>query len=144
MTRKKNRNNNEIIPYFIDECLYQSTKTWSINEKVETATSLNLKSTKDEIISETLNTKYPDGIFILTKNKRKDKKGDYFKKLKNQCLVIFSIEDKNEQEIYFDKFQRMVKNKSKLLGTKVTLAKEFVYLKKRNKKTIKYKYNQYI
>lgn len=140
---KKCQNKKYEITQFIDENLPNEKKIWSANKKIESAKSLGLLSTEDLLISKKLDTKFTDGVVVITKNKRKDKKGDYFKTSNNQGIIKLSKIEEKKESVYVEKFNKMVKNKSKLLGAEITLTEDLVYYKKGKKKKI-LRYNQYI
>jgi len=144
MTRAKRRNNDKTtVIWVLDESICQDKNKWSILEgDVKNLKELNLLSTKDAIISKTLDTTLSKGKIVITANKHPDNQGDYFKISPIQGLVKFSsdIKKQTERKIYLKKFQQMVKNKAKLLGAEVTLTKTCILYKKGSKiKNIKYK-----
>lgn len=144
-----NQSNNEEI-WVIDECLSQKNKEkWKSKrtEIIKTVTDLNLRATKDETISSTLEKEFPQGVIIVTNNKRPDKKknNDYFKISEKQGIIKFSSDFRTDDERidYIKKFKQSCKNTKKVLGATITLTKEKIIWKK-GKKSKTVKYTQYL
>ncbi len=138
------KNLSNTVTWILDECVTPDKSNWKILYKKETVLSvsdLNLLSTKDAVISDTLNNSFPNGFVIITKNLHEDKKGDYFKKLPNQGIVKISgkIPSKKEQKEVFEKFRRMFKNFDKIIGATILLGKSnIIYTKGSKTKVIPY------
>ena len=148
MTKKQHKNNNRNqVVWILDECVTQNKNKWEgvLSGNVKSVKELGLLSTKDAIISKTLDAIISKGKVVITTNKHPDKCDDYFKISSVQGLIRFSSDmiTQPEQKIYLEKFQQMVKNKTKLLGKKITLTKNSVIFEEGNKKEVR-NYKQYI
>lgn len=143
MTKAKPQNNGNSVIWILDESISQDKNKWSTLEgDVKNLKELSLLSTKDSVISGTLDATFPNGKIVITANKHPDNQGDYFKTSPIQGLVKFSsdIKKQSEQKIYLEKLQQMTKNKAKLLGAEITLTRTNIFYKKGGKtKTVKYK-----
>lgn len=128
------------LTWFLDECIKQSKENWAAItvEKIESATSLGLKSTKDAIISEKLSTDFPEGSIVLTTNKHKVK-GDYFLPSGSLGVVRFSKIKSQDQNKYLKKCLNKIKDETRFLGAITTIAeKEIIYRKGEKTKIIKF------
>ena len=148
MTRKKRqKNEGRNYTWILDESVSQDKRKWpTLKKRAKSLRELKLLSTKDTVISETLDTLFPkNGKIVITANKKPDKRGDYFRVSSIQGLVKFSsdIQTTKEQRVFLKKFQQMVKNPAKLLGAKITLTKTNIVYKKGGKTKTR-KYTQYI
>ena len=143
MRNPRRQSRDKSVIWILDESVTQDKRRWpSLRGEVKNLKELKLLSTKDEIISDTLDTRFPKGKVIITANKHPNEQGDYFKTSRIQGLVKFSsdIRTQLEKGNFFKKFQQMVKNESKLLGAEITLTKTVVIFKKGSKtKVVKYK-----
>lgn len=137
------QNSNKSVVWILDESITQDKRRWpSLRGKAKSLKELKLLSTKDKIISDTLDTIFPKAKVIITANRHPNKQGDYFKISQIQGLVKFSsdITTQPERRNFLKKFQRMVKNETKLLGAEIILTKTTIIYKKGSKtKTVKYK-----
>lgn len=150
MKRKRNKRDrasgtrNKVL-WFLDENVAADPSDWlQDNDNVETASTLDLRATKDETISKKL-TQAHEHFVIVTSNRKTDKKGDHFRKPdEKSSIVYFSSELANkstkERQKALNRFRGMFKSSKKIKGATVTLGSETITYKKGSKsKTIPYK-----
>lgn len=134
------------VQWVLDENLaYNNSSEWKDVDLniIDVSEAGITRGTTDKTISHTLEEKYPQGHFIITANKSVDSKGDYFELSNKNAIVKFSkdINTTLDRKTYLKKFDKMLKNKKKVLGQTICLTRDCVLITKKQKtKIIKYKH----